>query len=59
MQGDEFELKDDAYTLIYEGSAPTDCTVDNIGNLYFSTVDNHIFGTSYVDLYQRRSSANE
>ena len=49
-------LKDASYTLVYEGTAPTDCTVDGFGNLFFPTVDNHIYGMSYADLYQRKQN---
>jgi len=58
--GDEtFELTEDTYTLVYQGSAATDCTTDRVGNLYFATVDNHIYGISYVDLYKRVADVNQ
>ena len=56
-EGDGFELESKSYAIVYEGSAATDCTVDSYGNLYFPTVDNHIYGISFVDLYQRSTNA--
>ena len=53
---DKFKLKERSYTLVYEGSPPTDCTVDGYGNLYFPTADNHIYSISYSNLYQRKQN---
>ena len=57
--GDKFKLKDKSYTLVYEGPAATDCAVDSTGNLYFPTVDDHIYGISYTDLYERNKNAHQ
>jgi len=56
-EDDTFELKSDSYSLVYTGSAPQDCAVDSIGNLYFSTLDDHIYGFSYDDLFTLRENA--
>ena len=50
-EGDRFELDALSYAVVYEGSAATDCAVDAYGNLFFPTLDNHIYGISYIDLY--------
>ena len=55
--GDKFELRSQSYAIVYEGSAPTDCACDSYGNLYFATVDNHIYGVSVVDLWARELNA--
>ena len=58
-KGDKFELESSSYAIVYEGPAATDCACDGFGNLYFATVDNHIYGISVVDLYARELNANQ
>lgn len=48
----KFKLAKDEYTVIYEGTEPFDCSVDEYGNLYF--VDralNEVSIVNYLDLW--------
>lgn len=49
-EDDDFELEDYIQTTVWDGSGPTDCAVDSVGNLIFSTKDNHIYAISYSDI---------
>jgi len=57
--GDDFELDSKSYAIVYQGSAATDCACDSYGNLYFATIDNHIYGISVADLYARELNAQQ
>jgi len=37
---DDFEISKDVYTVIYDGNKANDCSVDEYGNLYFTTEAN-------------------
>ena len=48
----KFVLERDIYVVIYEGNSPSDCKVDEYGNLYFTEiVENKINMIGYLDLY--------
>jgi sugar lactone lactonase YvrE len=50
--GDEFRLSSQKYAVVYEGSVPFDCTVDEYGNLFFveRTYD-QVNMINYMDLW--------
>lgn len=49
---DSFELRHDMYTIVYEGTTPYDCSVDNYGNLYFvEQYNDSINVINYLDLW--------
>jgi len=48
---DDFEISKDVYTVIYEGAKANDCSVDEYGNLYFTTESHQINIVSYLDLW--------
>lgn len=50
--GDQFELKNDKYAVIYEGGKAYDCAVDKYGNLFFVVKDlNQLNMVNYLDLW--------
>lgn len=49
-EDDKFVLEDFVVTTVYEGSGPTDCTIDSLGNLAFATKDDSIKVISYSDI---------
>ena len=48
---DDFEISRDVYTVIYDGAKANDCSVDEYGNLYFTTENHQINIVSYLDLW--------
>lgn len=48
---DTFELRKQTYAVVYKGLPAYDCSVDEYGNLYFSTAANEINIASYLDLW--------
>jgi 6-phosphogluconolactonase (cycloisomerase 2 family) len=48
---DTFELASHVYAEIYKGPAPTGCSIDEYGNMFFSTADDRIHIVSYLDLW--------
>jgi hypothetical protein len=48
---DDFEIGSNVYTMVYQGPKASDCSVDEYGNLYFTTSDSRINIVSYLDLW--------
>jgi hypothetical protein len=48
---DDFQIANNVYTVIYQGPRARDCSVDEYGNLYFTTDSNEIHIVSYLDLW--------
>lgn len=48
---DDFEIGSNIYTIVYEGPKAQDCSVDEFGNLYFTTSSSEINIVSYLDLW--------
>mmetsp|Transcript_8234 Transcript_8234/g.16221 ORF Transcript_8234/g.16221 Transcript_8234/m.16221 type:complete len:742 (+) Transcript_8234:143-2368(+) len=51
-EDDTFVLKSNEYTVIYSGTNPSSCFVDEYGNIYFTdATENQINMISYLDLW--------
>ena len=48
---DSFELRKKTYAIVYKGTPANSCSVDEYGNLFFSTVNDMIHIVSYLDLW--------
>lgn len=48
---DAFELKKKTYATVYKGTPANSCSVDEYGNLFFSTTNDMIHIVSYLDLW--------
>lgn len=44
-------MKQKEYYEIYTGKSPVSCSVDEYGNLYFATIEDKIFISSYFDVW--------